>query len=135
MENNQITVVKEFTFDAAHRLPTHPGKCRNMHGHTYKLQIGVTGAPDDSGLVIDFAYIKDLINTKIIAMLDHRYLNDVPFAHFPAQHPTAENMVLWMRDILATTWPGPASIPELTFIRLYETPTSYAEWRKSNGCE
>ena len=51
----KITVVKEFTFDAAHYLPGYNGKCNRPHGHTYRLQVGIEGEPDHStGMVIDF---------------------------------------------------------------------------------
>lgn len=117
-----VTIVKEFTFDAAHKLENHLGKCRNLHGHTYKLQVGVygpvknePGAPDD-GMVLDFDELKQAVKGEILDKLDHQYLNDVlPF------RPTAENMAVWMVQVLRR-----AGL-RVEFIRLYETPTSYIE--------
>lgn len=123
----EITVVKEFTFDAAHQLPNHPGKCKNVHGHTYRMQIGIKGAVDpNTGMVVDFSEVKELVNQRIINKLDHSYLND----QLPYESPTAENMVVWivekLYDLFAVEWEGKV---RLSFVRLYETPTSYAEWR------
>lgn len=129
----KITVVKEFTFDAAHQLLEHPGKCKQLHGHTYRLQIGITGPIDEStGMVMDFAGLKNLINDKIVDRLDHQFLNNIDYAGFPAHQSTAERMVFWIWSLLSTIWQisDPINGRELSFIRLYETPTSYAEWRK-----
>ena len=96
----EITVVKEFTFDAAHYLPNHPGKCQNTHGHTYRLQVGFTGPVDlETGMVVDFGYIKDMIKKRVVDLLDHRYLNllneeEPIIPGFPYFRPTAENMVI-----------------------------------------
>jgi queuosine biosynthesis protein QueD len=69
------------TFDAAHQIPTHHGKCKNLHGHTYRVFAEVTGDvqeddPDrsDYGMVIDFGVIKDLYKAKIHARLDHAFI-------------------------------------------------------------
>lgn len=120
----KITVVKEFTFEAAHYLPGYDGPCKDTHGHHYVLQVGVEGIPDCStGMVEDFSRLKHIITKIIIDKLDHKYLNalDIPF--FPSDMPTAENMVRWIVEVLCNYWPA------LSFVRLYETPTSYAEWR------
>lgn len=73
-------IFKEFTFDAAHQLPDHEGKCANLHGHTYKLQVCVSGpikqslgAPDD-GMVVDFSVISDIWKTRLEPRLDHALL-------------------------------------------------------------
>lgn len=74
-----ITVVKEFTFDAAHFLPNYDGPCKNMHGHTYKLQVGVVGAEraplNDEGFVIDFAELKKIVKECVVGVLDHTVLD------------------------------------------------------------
>lgn len=134
MSHNRITVVKEFSFDSAHYLPEYDGPCRNMHGHTYKLQIGITGTlleDDKVGMIMDFSILKKIVKEHIIDNLDHAVLNEVKYQHFP-KNPTAENMVYWISRMF------PAILHEavkkndicLTFIRLWETPTSYAEWRR-----
>ncbi len=132
----EITVVKEFTFDAAHKLPSHPGKCKNLHGHTYRLQVGVKGPIDpETGMVVDFATVKEIVESTIVNALDHGYLNEMDrdedyFNDFQKWNPTAELMVAWMVHALINffneQWEG---IVKLALVRLYETPTSYAEWR------
>jgi 6-pyruvoyltetrahydropterin/6-carboxytetrahydropterin synthase len=91
------------------------------------MQIGIKGvANPHTGMVVDFSEVKELVNQKIINKLDHSYLND----QLPYESPTAENMVIWiierLYDLFAIEWEGKA---RLSFVRLYETPTSYAEWR------
>jgi 6-pyruvoyltetrahydropterin/6-carboxytetrahydropterin synthase len=124
----ELLVVKEFTFDAAHYLPNHPGKCAMLHGHTYKLQIGIKGPIDiETGMVIDFGNMKEVVKKLIIDKLDHSCLNEL--TGFP-NIPSAENMVEWvvhkLNSYLENEMEG---LVMLHFVRLYETPTSYAEWR------
>lgn len=117
-----MLVVKQFTFDAAHYLPEHPGKCRNLHGHTYKLEVGIEGFVDlKTGMVIDFGDLKQFV-IPIVEKLDHKCLNDV----YPL--PTAELMVLDIAVELSESFP--AKRGKVEFVRLWETPTSYAEWRR-----
>ncbi len=121
----QIEVVKEFTFDSAHCLPAHPGKCKNVHGHTYKLQVGFKGPINpETGMVIDFGNVKEIVKDLIIDKLDHAMLNEVNWSGFPKETPTAENMVEWIVGVLS----GAIEVP-VNSVRLYETPTSYAEWK------
>lgn len=116
------TIVKEFTFNAAHRLEGHQRGCQNLHGHTYILRVGVYGAireqqgASDEGMVIDFEDLKNIVKTRIVDKLDHQYLNEV----FPFR-TTAENMAVWMMRELRR-----AGLT-VRFLRLYETPTSYVE--------
>lgn len=122
--NRNICVTKEFTFDSSHQLLEYVGDCANLHGHTYKLQITVCGVPDDKGIVIDFKDLKKFVEEMILKPLDHKNLNDVlPF------NTTAENMSAWIFDKiyykLEETLPGIA----LHSVKLWETPTSFAECR------
>ena len=133
----KITVVKEFSFDAAHHLPGYNGKCANVHGHSYVLQIGVKGPIDfNTGMVIDFSRLKKIVNQEIIDLLDHQDLNTLSSEpgqlgiNFPYEMPTAENMVGWIVQRLQNRWDGTREDGEIVFVRLYETATSYAEWRK-----
>jgi len=123
-----IEVVKEFTFDSAHYIPGHPGACKNIHGHTYRLQVGFRGPVNSkTGVVIDFADIKQVIQMLIVNKLDHAFLNKLDYATFPNDMPSAEKIVQWMAEVIqCASIPGSA---ELSLIRLYETPSSYAEWR------
>lgn len=122
--NKTVLVSKEFTFDSAHHLHCYEGKCKSLHGHTYKLQVVMSGKVDARGLAIDFGDIKRLAKERIIDKLDHRYLNEV----LPPMNTTAENMVVWMYEQLdaALREEGLYPVVRLEEIRLWETPTSYA---------
>ena len=78
------SVTCTFTFEAAHRLPWHSGKCRNLHGHSYRLDVTVAGPLDDNGVVIDFDRLREIVDHSVIASWDHRDLNEV------LDNPTAE---------------------------------------------
>lgn len=132
-----ITVCKEFSFEAAHRLPEHEGHCKNIHGHSYKLLIGVQRAIDPSmiyenqEMVVDFGVLKKVVDLHIISYLDHSLLNDLHGIHnipFPTHSPTAESIVIWIVKILQKVFKSYDM--DLVFVRLYETEKSYAEWRK-----
>lgn len=125
--NKRVLVSKEFTFDAAHHLHDYEGKCKNLHGHTYKVIFGLSGYTDSRGLMIDFGDIKDIWKNEIEIHPDHRYLNET----LPLMNTTAENMVVWIYEKMAEA----LSLKEyegarVEFVRLYETPTSYAEARR-----
>lgn len=124
-----LMIVKHFEFEAAHRLPAHPGKCKYLHGHTYKLDVGVSGSLNSqTGMIADFKQLKDMVADRIIERLDHSCLNDLDMVHgFPADCPTAENMVLWMVEQLRTGLQTTGC--ELSLIRLWETSGSWVEWR------
>ncbi|MFF2501102.1 6-carboxytetrahydropterin synthase QueD [Bacillus sp. AFS094228] len=127
----RVMVSKEFTFDAAHHLHAYDGKCMNLHGHTYKVIFGISGFLDDRGLMIDFGDIKDIWKNEIEIFLDHRYLNET----LPPMNTTAENMVVWiyekMKDALNKDNRQQQYLgARVEFVRLFETPTSYAEARR-----
>jgi 6-pyruvoyltetrahydropterin/6-carboxytetrahydropterin synthase len=84
------TVFKEFEFAAAHHIPDHPGKCRHLHGHNYRIRVFMTADRLDSiGMVIDFAHIKAMMQ-EVVGHFDHRVINDFP--PFDVLHPTAEQL-------------------------------------------
>lgn len=87
------TVAKRFTFDAAHRLDRLPPehKCHRMHGHTYEVEIVISGVVDDLGFVVDYADIAELWE-PLHQALDHRTLNDVT----GLEVPTTENLAGWI---------------------------------------
>ncbi len=60
-----MKVAKQFTWEAAHRLPWHEGTCRNLHGHSYKMTVEVEGEPDERGMLIDFRAIKNVLKPLI----------------------------------------------------------------------
>ncbi|MFP5105866.1 6-carboxytetrahydropterin synthase QueD [Neobacillus sp. C211] len=129
--SKRVLVSKEFTFDASHHLHCYEGKCKNLHGHTYRVIFGLSGFVDERGLMIDFGDIKDIWKNEIEIYLDHQYLNET----LPSMNTTAENMVVWiyekMKEALAKEdrrdqYHG----ARVEFVRLFETPTSYAEARR-----
>jgi len=129
--NKRVMVSKEFTFDAAHHLHCYEGKCKNLHGHTYKVVFGISGYVNDIGLAIDFGDIKEIWKNEIEIYLDHRYLNET----LPAMNTTAENMVVWIYEKMAEALTKDNRVNEykgarVEFVRLFETPTSYAEVRR-----
>ena len=117
----KIRITKIFTFDSAHQLPNNEiyGKCRFLHGHTYKLEITVEGHINEFGWVIDFKELKRIVNENIIEPLDHHFLNDF------VNVSTAENLCLWIWNRLFDKFPEGVN---LVSIKLFETPTSYAEF-------
>ena len=86
-----MRVRRRFRFEAAHRLPRHEGKCRELHGHSYEIVISVERPVDESsGMVIDFSDLKKIVRREVLDKLDHRCVNDV------IDNPTAENMADWI---------------------------------------
>ncbi|GAE94998.1 queuosine biosynthesis QueD [Gracilibacillus boraciitolerans JCM 21714] len=122
----RVLVSKEFDFDAAHHLHCYDGKCKNLHGHTYKAVFGISGFVDEIGMVIDFGDIKKIWKEQIEIHLDHRYLNET----LPKMNTTAENMVVWIFEKMEAALQGHNNQCRVEFVRLYETPTSYAEVRR-----
>ena len=108
-------VTRAFTFEAAHQLPWHPGKCQQLHGHHYRLEVSVDGPLDERGIVIDFDALGDIVEHAVIERYDHRYLNEL------LDNPTAEL-------IAAETWKlVEAAGVRVAAIRLWETPDCWVE--------
>lgn len=127
----RVLVSKEFTFDAAHHLHHYEGKCKNLHGHTYKVVFGVSGLPDSTGMVLDFADLRRIWKERIEIYLDHQYLNET----LPLMNTTAENIVVWLFEQMDSALSSPAYRDHILggrteFVKLYETPTSFAEARR-----
>jgi len=111
-----MEIYKRFHIEAAHRLPNVPEghKCARLHGHSYQVDIHVSGPLHESlGWVMDFADLK-LAFLPVFEQLDHRYLNEIP----GLENPTAENIARWIWDRLKP------SLPELSRIVINETCTS-----------
>lgn len=88
-------ITKCFTFDAAHALTRYYGKCENLHGHTYRLEVTVEGPVRDNGMVVDFLLLKRVVKRQVLDQLDHQNLND----HF--DNPSAENIAVWIWERLS----------------------------------
>ena len=115
-----IAEFKEFTFEAAHRLPNvaPDHKCARLHGHSFRVAVHVEGETGvTSGWVIDFADIERAF-APLHEQLDHRYLNDVP----GLENPTSEHVAMWIWERLSRTLPG------LSKVVVRETCTAGAEY-------
>lgn len=116
-----ITVTKEFEICYGHHLPGYDGPCANYHGHNSTIQVEFGGQESETypGMVIDFADIKKHVK-PIVEALDHKNLNNI------FEYPTAECIVAYLVYTIQEKTPFGHKLLRL---RLYETPTSYAEWR------
>jgi 6-pyruvoyltetrahydropterin/6-carboxytetrahydropterin synthase len=115
-----MKISQAFRFEAAHRLPnvptTHP--CSRLHGHSYRIEVHLEGPVDqNTGFVADFFDVERGF-ADILGALDHRCLNDVE----GLENPTAENIAVWIWDRLKR------AIPQLSAVRVYETPECWAEY-------
>lgn len=120
-----MEVFKEFSFEAAHRLPNVPPehKCFRLHGHSFRCEVHVSGPLDAQlGWVLDFAELRAAVK-PIIDQLDHRYLNEIE----GLENPTSENLAIWIWERLRPSLPG------LTRIVLRETCTSGCSYDGSPG--
>ncbi|TYP55495.1 6-carboxytetrahydropterin synthase QueD [Thermosediminibacter litoriperuensis] len=83
-------LIKEFKFDAAHNLVKYKGKCEKLHGHTYRLVVVLEGTPDAEGMIMDFLELKNIVEDRVLKLLDHSYINDF------VEQPSAENIAVWV---------------------------------------
>lgn len=141
-----IRITKIFTFETAHVLYNYDGKCKNMHGHSYKLFVSVKGKPIDdlgdpkNGMVVDFGDIKSIVKSEIVDIWDHAVLVNGASPHlqlgkeleekghkviFCNYQPTCENMLYEIADKIKRQLP---SHVQLAYLKLHETENSYGEW-------
>lgn len=141
-----IRLTKAFTFETAHALHGYDGKCKNIHGHSYKLFVTVKGKPSEDlddvklGMVMDFGDLKKIVNKEIVHIFDHAILLNENSPHkilgekllveghtvvFTDYQPSAENMILWIVEKIKPLLPENI---ELVALKLHETENSYAEW-------
>lgn len=156
---NEVAVCKIFTFDAAHQLVGHHGKCANLHGHTYKLEVVVKGpvvneaGASSEGFVIDFQDLKKIVNERIVDQWDHSFLamgNEAVLETLDRSNSkvtllgfrtTAENLSAYICYELKQAGLSVYSV------KLWETPTAWAEvlasevpdqgpsYRQYGGCD
>ncbi|QNJ97554.1 6-pyruvoyl trahydropterin synthase family protein [Constantimarinum furrinae] len=143
---SNIRITKQFSFETGHALYGYDGKCRNVHGHSYKLSVTVIGSPiNDSehvkyGMVIDFGDLKHIVKEEIVNVFDHAtvFNKNTPHVELAKElqdrghnvllvdyQPTSEMMVIDFAEKIK------ARLPEnirLHSLKLQETATSYAEW-------
>jgi 6-pyruvoyltetrahydropterin/6-carboxytetrahydropterin synthase len=146
-----IRITKQFNFETGHALYGYDGKCKNVHGHSYKLSVTVSGAPitDNThvnfGMVIDFSDLKKIVKEEIVDIFDHAtvFNQNTPHIELAKElqardhhvilvdyQPTSEMMVI---DFAAKI---KSRVPEninLFSLKLQETDTSFAEWFASDN--
>lgn len=147
----KIRITKQFSFETGHALYGYDGKCKNVHGHSYKLFVTVIGSPIEDknnvkyGMVIDFTDLKKIVKEEVVDVFDHATVFNKNTPHIELANelkerghhvilvdyqPTSEKMVIdFMRKIKSRL---PENI-ELFSLRLQETDSSYAEWYASDN--
>ncbi|ALM21011.1 queuosine biosynthesis QueD [Nonlabens tegetincola] len=146
----KVRITKEFTFETGHALYGYDGKCRNVHGHSYKLAVTVIGTPKDElghvkhGMVIDFGDLKKIVKEEIVDPFDHAtvFNKNTPHVELAKElsdrghevilvdyQPTSEMMILDFADKIKARLPQEIQLHSL---RLRETETSYAEWHAAD---
>ncbi len=148
-----IQITKMFTFETGHALYGYDGKCRNVHGHSYKLSVTVVGTPISDpdhvkyGMVIDFGDLKKIVKEEIVDVFDHAtvFNKNTPHVELAKElkqrghnvllvgyQPTSEMMVIDFADKIKARLPKDISLHSL---KLQETDTSYASWYASENEE
>ena len=116
----------EQTFAAGHALRNYHGKCENVHGHNYRVQITVAGPNlDENGLLVDFLELKGLM-ARVVDYLDHRFINDLP--PFDVLNPSAENLAKYFHDEVCGGLKSQLPV-RISEVRVWETDTSLAVYR------
>ncbi len=147
----KIRITKQFNFETGHALYGYDGKCRNVHGHSYKLSVTVIGTPIDDnthvklGMVIDFGDLKKIVKEEIVDKFDHAtvFNKNTPHVELAKEltdrghnvilanyQPTSENMVIDFAEKIAARLPKTIALFSL---KLQETDTSFAEWYASDN--
>lgn len=146
-----IRITKKFSFETGHALYGYDGKCRNVHGHSYKLSVTVIGTPIDDnshvkyGMVIDFGDLKKIVKEEIVEVFDHAtvFNKNTPHVELAKEladrghsvllvdyQPTSEMMVIDFAQKIRARLPQNIQLHSL---KLQETATSYAEWYASDN--
>ncbi len=134
---DMLTIGRIFYVECAHHLPKHKGNCKFLHGHSYKIEIVLVGKQHQGGLqkgmIMDFGILKNVVNKKVIDIIDHKLLNNIP----GLENPTVENMAKWIVYILIGKNPVTLTLVEQSFetklmmdhllqVKVWETKDSYA---------
>ncbi|WP_417351000.1 6-pyruvoyl trahydropterin synthase family protein [Flavobacterium alkalisoli] len=148
---SKIRITKQFNFETGHALYGYDGKCKNVHGHSYKLSVTVIGTPITDtgnvkyGMVIDFGDLKKIVKEEIVDIFDHAtvFNQNTPHVELAKElqnrghhvilvnyQPTSENMVIDFADKIKNRLPQNIQLHSL---KLQETETSFAEWYQSDN--
>ena len=132
-----MKIAKEFRWEMGHRLPDHFGKCKNIHGHSYKMLVEFSGELDKKGMIIDYYNVEKIIN-PVIEKLDHAFMvnkNDKVVLEFLEKmnskrvvvdfESTAENICKYLLNEVSKT-SLPENVKEIK-VRVQETTEDYAE--------
>ena len=144
--SKHIRITKQFSFETGHALYGYDGKCKNVHGHSYKLDVTVIGKPifDKNhvkfGMVIDFGDLKKIVKEEIVDVFDHAtvFNGNTPHVELAKAleerghnvllvdyQPTSEMMVIDFADKIKKRLPNNIALHSL---KLQETDSSFAEW-------
>ena len=120
-------VAVEQGFASAHALRNYKGRCENVHGHNWKVQVVIQGERlDDTGLLVDFIDVKNLM-ARIIDGIDHQFLNEIP--PFDVVNPSAENIAEYFHQKM-TEGLGETPVPvRITEVKIWETDIQSATYR------
>lgn len=132
-----MKIAKEFHWEMGHRLPFHNGKCKNLHGHSYKCMVEFAGDPDSNGMVLDYYDVKKMIG-PIIEQLDHSFMvskDDREVIEILEKlnsqkvvvdfETTAENICLYLLEKIKSS--GLPSNIRSVKVKVLETENTYAE--------
>ncbi|MCE2504687.1 MAG: 6-carboxytetrahydropterin synthase [Chlorobi bacterium] len=135
---NIAEIGKEFRWEMGHRLPFHEGGCRNVHGHSYRMHVSVTGELDENGMVVDYFDLREIVD-PLIEQIDHAFLcdtSDTDMLAFLEKHEmkrvivnfpsTAENIAQWLLDQVVEPLQRYKNLKTIA-VRLHETERTYAE--------
>jgi 6-pyruvoyltetrahydropterin/6-carboxytetrahydropterin synthase len=148
---SNIRITKQFSFETGHALYGYDGKCKNVHGHSYKLSVTVIGTPIMNrndvkfGMVIDFTDLKKIVKEEIVDQFDHATVFNETTPHIELANelknrghhvilvnyqPTSENMVIDFSQRIMGRLPEGI---KLFSLKLQETDSSFAEWFASDN--
>lgn len=140
-----MQITKQLEWDMGHRVTNHNSKCRNLHGHRYKLEVGIDGdliaeeGSSSEGMIVDFSEIKSILINHVDEPLDHSFMvwkedkllmdffnknNDLKVVYIDVV-PTAENIAKWIFDQINPLIAAQEGL-KLAYVRVWETPTGSA---------
>lgn len=117
------TIARSFTFEAAHTLSWHKGKCARLHGHSYRFEIEIAGDLDDHSIIVDFDALVPFVTAHVLDIYDHRLLNDF------LENPTTEHIASDIFHRLDTAWKTDGLRGILAAVTVWETVDSRATVR------
>jgi 6-pyruvoyltetrahydropterin/6-carboxytetrahydropterin synthase len=120
-----LRIWRTHSFEAAHHLPRMPEghKCRNMHGHSYKMTTTLHGLPDSAGIIVDTAELDRCFEEDIHELLDHKVLNEVP----GLENPTTELLAMWCWERMNERFGEHSQVRSIT-VSIDESPRSGASF-------